>query len=190
MKKIFILSILVMSIFVDEAQSQSGEAVKLPTYKKFYIQSAKNFNKNTGGFWDLPGFPKTVTNGMNLEVYDLDKGEDRKFMFAHANIYGYYNILTMTSKKALDVQGGNGNIAKNGNRICTWDRHTNVSQMFTFRHLGGGRFKIYTKAGHVLNADGRTTANGTKVTIWEDHEGPWMEWYLIDAETKEAYIPN
>lgn len=190
MKKIILLSILVMSVFVEKAQCQSGDPVKIPTYKKFYVQSAINYNKNIGGFWDFPGSPTSISNSMELIVWDLDDGEDRKFMFAHANIYGYYNIITMTKNKAIDVTGGNGNIAKNGNSISSWDRHSNISQMFTFRHLGGGRFKIYTKAGHVLNTDGRTSANGTKVTIWEDHDGAWMEFYLIDAETKEAYIPQ
>ncbi|NJO90181.1 MAG: hypothetical protein HC831_15470, partial [Chloroflexia bacterium] len=33
-------------------------------------------------------------------------------------------------------------------------------------------------------------ANGTNVHLWEDHEGPWTEWYLVNPVTQQAFVPT
>lgn len=65
------------------------------------------------------------------------------------------------------------------------------NQQFKFVHLGNGRFKIYDRnSGKAICLAGRKNANGTNVHIWDDHNGPWMEWYLIDSETGRPFIPK
>jgi hypothetical protein len=63
-------------------------------------------------------------------------------------------------------------------------------QKFRFKHLGNGNFKIYTLDDMVICLAGRKNTNGTNVHIWEDHDGAWMTWYLIDPDTKKTWKPE
>jgi hypothetical protein len=162
---------------------------EMPTGKKFYIQSAMNYGTNNGGYWDVPGYPNEIQKGSNIQVYDLDEGHDRTFSLHRSSPEGYYEIqIGNTSKSRIDIQGaGKGN----GTSVKTWDRNGKDHQRFLFHHLGNGRFKIFDKnSGKAICLAGRKNANRTNVHIWDDHNGAWMEWYLIDVQTKKAFVPK
>jgi hypothetical protein len=89
---------------------------------------------------------------------------------------------------ALDNNGGK--LIENGNKMVLWQRHGGKSQVFRIEHLGKGKIRIFNYKGRVVNADGRTSKNGSNLTTWENHEGDWMNWYLVDPTTKTAYIPK
>jgi uncharacterized protein (TIGR02145 family) len=75
--------------------------------------------------------------------------------------------------------------------VKIWDKNGQNNQKFLFQHLGNGRFKIYDRnSGKALCLAGRKNSNGTNVHIWDDHNGPWMEWYLIEVKTKKAFEPS
>ncbi|MFO8021579.1 MAG: RICIN domain-containing protein, partial [Perlabentimonas sp.] len=160
----------------------------VPTGRKFYIQSAMNFGKNKGGYWDVPGYPNEIQKGSNIQVYNLDEGHDRTFSFHKSKERGYYEIqIGNTSNSRIDIQGGKND---NGTSVKTWEKHQGKNQRFRFYHLGNGRFKIFDRnSGKVICLSGRKNQNGTNVHIWDDHNGPWMEWYLIDVETNKPFIP-
>lgn len=167
------------------------EMTKLYESRPYYIQSAMNFGVDYGGYWDLPGYPKTITKGMNLAVYTYEENKDRKFYMVPSNIEGYYEIKPGWEKGIrLDIEGGNPKMKTNGANVHTWEKHGGDWQKFRFKHLGNGKFKIYTTIGMVVCLAGRKNANGTNVHIWEDHDGAWMEWYLIDTHTKKPFIPK
>ncbi len=157
--------------------------------KQFHIQSAINYGKNNGGYWDVPGKPSTIKKGSNIQVWNLDGGHDRIFSMRHSGSDGYYQIRVGNTPTArVDIQGAKKG---NGTSVKTWTNHSNDNQKFLFHHLGNGRFKIYDKnSGKAICLAGRSSKNGSNVHIWDDHNGPWMEWYLIDANTKRAYIPK
>ena len=161
----------------------------LPIGKAFYIQSAMNYGKNQGGYWDIPGHPKTITKGSNIQVWDLDNGHDRQFTILASNAKHYNEIqVGNTATSRIDIQGAN---KENGTSVKTWDKNNRANQKFLFKHLGNGRFKIYDgNSGKALCLADRNNANGTNVHIWDDHDGPWMEWYLIDTKTKKPFIPQ
>ncbi|MDX9771176.1 MAG: RICIN domain-containing protein [Tenuifilaceae bacterium] len=161
---------------------------EIPTGKKFYIQSAMNYGYNNGGYWDIPGKPTDIKKGSNIQVWNLDDGHDREYVFFSTS-NGYYEIrIGNTRGSRVDIQGGK---TANGTSVKTWDRHGKANQNFLFHHMGNGRFKIFDRnSGKAICLAGRKNANGTNVHIWDDHNGPWMEWYLIDAKTKKAYIPD
>lgn len=159
--------------------------------KEFYIQSAMNYGKNLGGYWDLPAKPSVGKNGEQLKCWDLDEGIDRKFKFVPSTRFsGFYEIHSALNGYAIDNSGGNSKINKDGTDLVLWQRHGAESQVFRIKHLGNGRIRIYNYADKVVHLTGRKNNNGTDISIWGEHEGEWMDWYLIDAATKTVYVPQ
>lgn len=165
-------------------------ATKLYTSKPYYIQSAINYGVDNNGFWDLPGYPKEIEKGMNLQVFNFEEHKDRKFYMVPSEIDGFYEIVPGWQKDIrIDVQGGATNMKTNGANLHTWTKNGKDWQKFRFQHLGNGKFKILTATAMVICLNNRSSENGSNIHLWEDHEGPWMEWYLIDTETKKPFIP-
>jgi hypothetical protein len=182
------ISTLSLLLFLGTLLSMA-QAIEMPNGKKFIIQSAMNYGKNNGGCWDVPGKPAAIEKGSNIQVWDLDGGHDRQFTILATNVKLYYEIqVGNTGNSRIDVQGAKKD---NGTSITTWDKNNQANQKFLFKHLGNGKFKIYDfNSGKAICLAGRNNANGTNVHIWDDHDGPWMEWYLLDAQTKTAFIPQ
>lgn len=183
--KTLMVALLVSSATICAAQN----AAEMDTGKGFYIQSAMNYGKNNGGYWDIPGHPKTIEKGSNVQVWNLDDGHDRLFKLIKTADKGYYEIqVGNTSNARVDVQGGK---TADGTSIKTWEKNGKANQQFKFVHLGGGRFKIFEKkSGKAIILSQAKNANGTNVCIWKNHNGEGVEWYLIDAKTKKPYIPS
>jgi hypothetical protein len=182
---------LIISLFLlaGAFNLNAQKPADIPAGKKFFIQSAINYGKNNGGYWDVPGHPGNIEKGSNIQVWNLDNGHDRMFSMHFKDSYGYYEIkVGNTTNARIDIQGGKKG---NGTSVKTWTRHSGNNQKFLFHHLGNGRFKIYDKnSGKAICLAGRSSKNGSNVHIWDDHHGAWMEWYLIDVGTKRAYVPR
>lgn len=183
------ITVLFAALALTTTIANAQTSVPMPVGKKFYIQSAMNFGKNNGGYWDVPGHPKTVEKGSNIQVWDLDNGHDREFTILATNVKLYYEIqVGNTSNARVDVQGAK---KENGTSVKTWENSGKSHQKFLFKHLGNGKFKIYDfNSGKPICLAGRSNANGSNVHIWDDHDGAWMEWYLIDVQTKKAFVPQ
>lgn len=170
-------------------------ASEMPINGKFYIQSAMNYGRDNGGYWDTPGSPlaNDIKNGVNILVWDLADASnvDRVYKIAKSPETGYYEIVVgdfYTNKNCVvDVAGGN---SKDGTNVDVWDSFGGANQRFLFHHLGNGRFKIYDKNGKIITLANRSSSNGSNVHIWGDHDGIWNEWYLIDKSTKQPFIPS
>ncbi|MDD2548762.1 MAG: RICIN domain-containing protein [Bacteroidales bacterium] len=188
MKKISIILSALLALSTLTTKAQNWE--EMPVGKKFYIQSAMNYGKNNGGYWDVPGSPETITKGSNIQVWSLDGGHDRQFTLLTTgyNNSSYQIKVGNTSSARIDIQGGKKD---NGTSVKVWDKNNQKNQTFQFKHMGEGKFKIYDlNSGKAICLGGRKNANGTNVHIWDDHNGAWMEWYLIDVKTNKAYIPK
>jgi len=186
MKKRFVL-VFLSALFLSAPLFSAERNVSSSNY--YYIQSAQEYGRSNRGYWDLPGSNPSYKKGARLNVWSLDYGADRKFKFSYAGS-GYYTISAQNgsyNNSALDVKGGKN---KNGRQLIVWSKHKNWNQLFKLRHVGNGRYKIYNKKGKVVCLDGRRSSNGTKVHIWDDHNGPWMEWVLINARTKQIVNPD
>ncbi|HRX31645.1 MAG TPA: RICIN domain-containing protein [Tenuifilaceae bacterium] len=161
---------------------------KLPDYQWYHIQSAMNYGRNNGGYWDIPGNAVRSESGNNIQVWDLDGGGDRLFCPTSPDAKGYYNIIVQNNPHLnVDVAGGK---AKNGTNVGLWNANPGENQRFLFRHMGNGRFKIYDKNGKVITLANRSSDNGSNVQIWDDQDGVWTEWYLINNKTNKAFIPT
>ncbi|MGE0079580.1 MAG: RICIN domain-containing protein [Bacteroidales bacterium] len=149
----------------------------MKTGQQFRIQSAMNKGRDHGGFWDIPGSPKLIEKGSNIQVWDIDGGDDRYFTLVESPEQGYYEMYVgSTPASRIDVSGGK---TKDGTNVGVWEKTNGNNQRFLFHHLGNGRFKIYDRNGKVLCLAGRSNKNGSNVHIWSDHDGPWTEWFLI-----------
>ncbi len=185
MKGSIITSVVCCFVLLFTAHSMAQNSTNMPTGRKFFIQSALNYGQNNGGYWDVPGTPTTIVKGSNIQLWDMDGGIDRQFSLINSMMKGFYDIKVGNVR--VNIDGGK---TANGTNVEVWDKDGKPKQLFRFRHLGNGRFKIYGRNGKSLCAAGRNSINGTNVHIWDDHDGPWMEWYLIDAQTRQAYIPQ
>ncbi|MDX9846098.1 MAG: RICIN domain-containing protein [Tenuifilaceae bacterium] len=193
MKKALTLLIATLLAMVT-ANAQTPAEVPTGPGTRFHIQSAMNFGKNQGGYWDVPGIFQpnmSISRGANIQVYDLDVHHDRYFTFYPSTVPGYYEIqVGLTNETRIDIQGAKGPTTPNGSNVQVWDRTNLTNQRFLLHHLGNGRFKIYDQnSGKALCLANRSSSNRSNVHIWDDHNGPWMEWYLIDVKTKKPFVP-
>lgn len=177
------------ALLVEEKAIVTEKYPIIPEGKEFLIQSAMNYGKNQGAYLDVPGNPTVAKKGQNIQIWGIDGGIDRKFKIVPSKKYqGYYEILSaLNGNFAMDVK--NGDIYKNGTNIQIWERNNSDAQQFFFKHIGGGKFKIFT-VNELLSLDNRKNSNGTNVHLWEDENGAWTEWYLVDPVTKKAFIPT
>jgi hypothetical protein len=162
---------------------------------RFFIQSAMNYGRNNGGYWDVPGVFQpnmAISRGSNIQVYDWDVHHDRYFTLYTSSVPGYYEIqVGLTNETRIDIQGAKGPTTPNGSKVQVWDRTDLTNQRFLFHHLGNGRFKIFDQnSGKVLCLAGRSSVNRSNVHLWDNHDGPWMEWYLIDVKTRQPFTPG
>jgi hypothetical protein len=154
-----------------------------PTSGFFYIQSVQAGTQNLG-YWDQPGVNARFKQGANIAVYAKDNGADQRFRFVPAG-NGSYEIVSQNGGY-IDVAGGKDG---DGINIQTWARNNSIAQKFRFRHLGNGRWKIFTQWNRVICLAARSHGNGSNIHTWGDHDGPWMEWHLIDSSKGTRYIP-
>lgn len=210
MKKIAILFLVSAMLvpFSNFAQSKKSESTKrssssskssavgkvkkdpndLPR-KSFIIQSVKNYSINNGGCWDVPGKPmiSTLKNGQNIQVWNLDSGPDRYYVFKKIRGTKYYHIHVGNSyTHVVDL---NGNKTHNGSNIHVWEKNSSDAQKFYVEHQGNGVYKIKHISGKVLCLAGRNNKNGSNVHLWDDHTIPATKWVLLDATTKRKWRP-
>lgn len=178
----FCLSTMVLLLSSFSLSAQYDPLIGYPVY----IQAAEAHDKGLNlGYWDIPGDNPVYSSGQNIQVWALDQGQDRKFLIARDyKNPGYYTISAMHARNAsVDVAGG---VKKNGTNVQVANKNGSLTQSFTIKFLPNGNVKIYDQNGMALCLAGRSYANGSNVHIWEDHDGPWMEWVVITASTGEG----
>mgnify|MGYP000541729778 FL=1 len=74
-----------------------------------------NYQKDGGGYWDIPGRPEKIEQGSNIQVYDIDKGKDRLFYLKTTEEKGVYQIIPgdRNNRTMLHISGGEENNKKN-----------------------------------------------------------------------------
>ncbi len=172
---------------ISAARKNSGP--DMSGARNVYIQSAQEYGKGLKGCWDVPGrnYPE---KGKSLKVWELQEDDaDRKFdVISSGSDFTSYSISIAGNGNLLADVTNNGKA--NGTDLIVWERNNGPAQNYKFKHLGDGRFKIYSDNGKVLCLNGRISENGTNVHIWQDHDGPWTEWYLVDYNTNKPFIPG
>ncbi|MGE0079579.1 MAG: RICIN domain-containing protein [Bacteroidales bacterium] len=187
MKKIqyFIFSVIITCTVSGYSQPIASQ---MPTGREFFIQSAASYGTEVG-FWDIPGNLTSITKGLKIQLWEFSMDMDRKFTLLQSQENGFYLIKVGNTPNArVDIQGGK---TDNGTPVQTWDHHGKENQRFLFQHLGDGRFKIFDyNSGRIICPKGESNSNGTQLNIQDDYNSSFAEWYLIDAQTYETFVPN
>ncbi|MCC6549340.1 MAG: RICIN domain-containing protein [Ignavibacteriaceae bacterium] len=152
----------------------------IPKGVPYFIQSALNEGR-PGGYWDISGGEDKIKEGALIQVYTLDKNEkDRRYTVQNSETQGYIKINIHNVAGYISVKN---NSSKNGTKIELEQPKNSPSQNFTFRYMGGGRFKILNQNGKLITLPDRKSDNGNDILIWDDHEGTFTEWILINVQT-------
>ncbi len=187
-KQFLIVTVMVMLFGISiNTDAQPTRGAKLPTGKKFIIQSAVHYGRSGKGCWEKPGGGSMAGKGENIRIWNIDNAPTKRFTLVQSNESGWYEIYIGDIKTSrIDVSGGKLN---KGDNVHIWERNRGKNQKFLFKHLGGGRYKIYTKNGRIINLKNQGAGNGTNVQIWNDHNGLHNEWYLLDNRTRKGILP-
>lgn len=155
--------------------------------KAYYIQSAQEYGKSKKGYLDIPSSDPVYEAGQNIQVWELDKGEDRKF-YVEAIGSGYVKLSPAhgVTLAYIDVAG---NKSEDGTNIQIWDKNDSNAQKFKLKKTGEGKYKIVNANGKVLCLANRSSENGSNVHIWSDHSGAFTEWVFIDPSTNKIVDP-
>nr|MDA3860369.1 RICIN domain-containing protein [Melioribacteraceae bacterium] len=177
--------ILVVSLLLSSNLFAQNDNNLIPKEETFFIQSAVSFGRNNSGFWDLPG-EKDFAIGDQISVwahkpekkdprhrFGLTNGADRKYKIYSSKNSEYVRIRLAEIKGFVDVVG-----SKNGTNIQMYGENNKSSQNFRFKYMNNGKFKIYNENGKILKLEKKTSANGTKIVLWNDWNGPHTEWVL------------
>ena len=164
---------------------------KMPVGKSFIIQSAQNYGRNGGGCWDVSGSFSSESDfvkGKNIQIWNVTNEVDRVYTIKSSNTQGYYEIMVGRHSVArVDISGGK---QKKGANIQLWEDNNGTAQRFLFRHLGNGRFKIYSTNGYIINLKNTNSNNNNNIQLWSDHNGIHNEWFLLDPTTRKKYVPT
>lgn len=178
-KSILFASLVIIISGTAETRSFAARwAVPDGTY--FFIKQVKSGtpSKGNAAYWDQSGQPGRYNKGSNLQLWSKDSGfnHDQQFrIFTRSN--GWY-ALRSRNGGYVDVSGGRN---ADGVPLQMWNSNRSDAQLFRFRYLGGGRWKIYTRGGRIIASKGRNSGNGTRIHTWRDHNDRSSEWYFVDA---------
>lgn len=93
----------------------------------------------------------------------------------------YYKIIHKSSGLCLNVPGGNN---ANGQQIWTWSNSDNTdSSLWRFIDKGNGVYTVQNKMGKVLDLDNNILCNGSRLHLWDLHNGASAKWKLVSAST-------
>jgi hypothetical protein len=184
----FLYTVFFAFLFTFSTYAQPSVGAVLPIGKKILIQSAVSYGRNHEGFWEKPGGGAMVSKGDNIRIWSLDGAPSKRFSLLKSPRKGWYEIGVSNNPEArVDVSGGK---FQKGSNIQIWEKNGTASQQFLFKHLGGGKYKIYTKQGKCINLkDPNSSKNGNNVQIWDDRNELHNEWYLLDAKTNQPILP-
>lgn len=177
---VFIVLMLYVSI--------TGQSINdlIPKNESFFIQSAQEYGRSNKGFWDIPGGEDKIKEGADIQVYELsDKAKDRRYMIENSPKAGFVRIHIEGVAGYLDISSKKNN---NGQKLHIWSPNNDWNQNYSFKYLGNGRFKIYNEKGKAICLSGRSSANKSDVTVWDDHDGAWTEWVLISTKTNQPLL--
>ncbi len=128
-------------------------------------------NKKTGAAIDNGG---NNVDGAGVVQWGLNYGQNQKWLFTQ-NEDNSWNIVSMSSWKALDVPAGN---AANGLQIVQWFTNRGDNQRWWVDQQPDGTYKIWNKATEGALDSASATANGATLVQWGWNGQDQQRWSL------------
>lgn len=188
---ILICLFIVVSLSVNSQKRLVKKNLSL-TENDFYIR-----NVRSGTYLDIPGTGSKArkSDGVNIQLWKLDSGQDRKFRFSNAGD-GFYYIMPKHASVCLDVEGCwpgkpfcNWYKTSKGAPIQIWNWGTSVSFKWKLEQVSRGKFLIINKySGKAMDAKTKQIHNnGCPVIQWTITREDIQLWELICVKTGARY---
>ncbi|MBN1499505.1 MAG: RICIN domain-containing protein [Spirochaetes bacterium] len=191
-----VLTCLTISVFISVLSGTAVLSVSAndkfdapPVDGIWLIKSVQNGQSPREGYWDQPGKEQYYKNGANIQTWTKEPiraGNDQNYHFVDA-YDGFYSIASMNGDGFVGVDKGKN---ADGVAVKIFSPDNTAAQKFRFKHMGGGRYKIYTAWFRVLATTGKSVKNGTKIITMMDDGSRATEWYFENVNTGKNYIPG
>ena len=201
MKKQFTLVMLILFCITTFAQrpqgrptGRQGARTELPLEgTTFYLR-----NVMANKYIDLPGSDtdsRSRENGANVQLWNMDGGNDRKVRFIPASD-GWYHIRFQHANVQMDVDGcfSSNRFCRNykkddGANIQIWSSGSSEPQQWRIEQIRPGQFRIKNrKSGRYLDASlSNIHRNGANVTQRNWNGGENQLWELVCVTTGTRY---
>jgi len=189
---VLIIVLMLASSAAVNAQKGGRRTTLSLTERNYHLRNVAN-----GKYIDIPGYPgdADTDNGADVQLWDLDEGEDRKVKFVPAG-GDYYYIRVQHARMNLDVHGcykghwfcGTYKTEKGAN-VQIWSAGKSKPQQWKLEQINPGEFRIINRySNKVLDAAGSgLDENGGNVHQWTWHGGDNQLWELVDVKTGSRY---
>lgn len=190
--QIILTSLLIIVPAFLQAQKTNDRVSMSLTGSTFLIK-----NVEAGKYLDIPGYGNKAdrSNGAKVQLWDLDKGKDRRVRFVPAG-NGYYYIRFQHTNSNLDIHGCYKDKlfcgtykTDNGAKAQIWSAGSSKPQQWEIKRVGHGEYKFVNRySGKVLDASAsQIHKNGCKVQQWKWHGGDNQRWILIDDDSGSRF---
>lgn len=201
MKRISLVVLASLLLFNLQAQRPTGrpsgrQAVQTQISLEGTTFHLRNVMANK--YIDLPGKDtdsRSRDNGANVQLWDLDSGNDRKMEFVPAG-NGYHHIRFHHANVQLDVHGcfsgtwfcGTYKDEKGAN-VQIWKSGDSEPQQWKLEQVNPGQFRIKNRYSDKY-LDARKSdihKNGCNVLQWDWNGGENQLWELVCVKTGTRY---
>lgn len=128
-------------------------------------------SKQNGAAIDSTGL---FGDGTGVVQWGLNYSQNQKWLLTQ-NEDSSWNIVSMSSWKALDAPGGD---ATNGTQMVLWAANRNDNQRWWIDQQPDGSYKISNKASGGALDNSNATGNGLKLVQWGWNGGDQQRWLL------------
>ena len=138
---------------------------------------------------------KARSNGVNVQLWTLDGGDDQKFKFVPAG-NGYYHIQSQHKRMNLDVHGcydgkwfcGTYKNEKGAN-VQMWSAGSSEPQQWKLIQASPGKWFLKNRySGKYLDArDSHIHRNGCNIMQWSKNGNDNQIWELVSVKTGKRY---
>lgn len=136
---------------------------------------------------DVPN--DSQSNLTQLDLWDSGNGQKpwQKFIIEYVG-GDYYSIKSLSSRKALDVEGGEQ--AKPGSRVVQYDFHGGENQQWSAVPLGEDVYTFVSRAnGMALDVAWAQASSGALIDVWPINGQANQRFKLAEASSSISYIP-
>jgi len=113
-------------------------------------------------------------DGTGIIQWGVNYGQNQKWLFTQ-NEDTSWNIISLSSWKALDVPGG---ATANGTQLIQWSPSRNDNQRWWVDQQADGSYKIWNKATSGALDNSSSSVNGYKLIQWGWNGGDQQRWLL------------
>lgn len=132
---------------------------------------------NTNKVIDVPKASKD--NSTKLAMYDNNGKANQKWSFIYDNKTGFYHIVSVNSRKGMDVPGANGKLGAN---VTQYTYANSRAQLWSVVDKGDGSYSILSATtGRAIEVGGNSAYNGALLVLADPSGAAKQSWKLTSV---------